>query len=65
LIFGLVGFGFTLGAAIGPYTTGSIFDITGNYDVALAVCGLTAIIALLMAFLIRPLKQAKRMTTRL
>jgi MFS family permease len=56
LIFGCVGLGFTLGAALGPYFTGYIFDMTGSYHIALLVCAFVSIAALIFSFFIKPLR---------
>ncbi len=56
LIFGCVGFGFTIGAALGPYFTGLIFDTTGSYHIAFLVCAGTSIAAIFFALLIKPIK---------
>jgi MFS family permease len=54
LIFGCIGFGFTIGAALGPLLTGYIFDLTGSYHIALLICAAASVVALLFAFLIKP-----------
>ncbi len=59
LTFGLVGFGFTIGAAVGPFATGFLFDLTGSYNIALIVCGITSVIALIITLLIRPIGDSK------
>ncbi len=54
LILGVAHFAFTLGAAIGPFATGYIFDVTGNYTGAFLTCAIFGIISLLLAVMIRP-----------
>ncbi|HEX7474495.1 MAG TPA: MFS transporter, partial [Dehalococcoidales bacterium] len=53
-IYGCIGLGFTLGAALGPYFTGYIFDMTGSYHIALLVCAFASIAALIFSFFIKP-----------
>jgi MFS family permease len=55
-IYGCIGLGFTLGAALGPYFTGYIFDMTGSYHIALLVCAFASIAALIFSFFIKPLR---------
>jgi len=38
LILGVINFGFTIGAAVGPFLTGYIFDISKSYEGAFLVC---------------------------
>jgi MFS family permease len=58
LIYGTVGLGFTIGASIGPYLTGYIFDVYGSYWLAFLLCAIFAIICMICAALIRsPRKQ--------
>jgi MFS family permease len=65
LIFGCIGFGFTIGAAIGPYFTGLIFDATGSYHIAFLVCAGTSIAAIFFALMIKPIKGAAVRTMNL
>jgi MFS family permease len=53
LIYGTIGFGYTIGAAIGPLLTGCIFDATGSYHAALLICAAASVMALLFAFLLK------------
>jgi len=55
-ILGIVSLGFTIGAAIGPFLTGYIFDVTGSYQTAFLVCGAIGIVGLVLAALLAPLK---------
>lgn len=54
LILGMAHFAFTLGAAIGPFATGYIFDISGSYIAAFFTCAVFGIISLLLAVMIKP-----------
>jgi MFS family permease len=65
LIFGCIGFGYTIGAAIGPYFTGYLFDITGSYHIALIICTVTSLLALIFSFLLKPVKNSLFTTRRL
>lgn len=56
LIFGVVGLGFTIGAAIGPFLAGHIFDVTGNYQVAFLVCAAMGVVGLILTTLLTPIK---------
>ena len=54
-IFGILGIAATLGGAAGGVGAGILFDLTGNYDLVLALCiALFAIGALLMLFVRAP-----------
>ena len=56
LILGVIGLGFTSGAAVGPILAGRIFDITGSYQVAFLVCAAFGIIGLILTALLTPTK---------
>jgi len=56
LIFGVTGLGLTTGAAIGPFLTGSIFDVTGSYQTAFLVCAAISIVGLVLTAFLRPIK---------
>jgi MFS family permease len=56
LIYGVAGCGFTLGAAIGPWVGGFVFDITGKYQPVFLGCALVAIIGLILTVCIRPIR---------
>jgi len=56
LIFGVIGFGFTTGAAIGPFVAGYIFDVAGSYQVAFLVCAAIGIVGLILTALLTPTK---------
>ena len=56
LIFGVVGLGFTLGAAIGPFLAGHFFDITDSYQVAFLVCAAMSIVGLILTALLKPMR---------
>ena len=56
LIFGVVGLGFTIGAAIGPFLAGHFFDITDSYQVAFLVCAVISIVGLILTALLKPMR---------
>ena len=57
LVYGVIHVGFTIGAALGPFLSGYIFDVTGSYQVAFLVCAALAIASLTMAAVLRPTKR--------
>lgn len=56
LILGLVGVGYTIGAASGPFLTGYIFDSTGHYRVAFMVGSAVSLLGLILVILLAPKK---------
>ena len=59
LILGCIGFGSTIGMAVGPYLMGYIFDVTGSYQLAFVAGSILCLVALACAFIIRPHKNVK------
>lgn len=57
MIFGVANFSYTIGAGIGPFLTGYIFDLTGSYQIAFLVCLAVSVIGLIMAAVLRPTKK--------
>jgi len=55
-ILGVVSFGFTMGAAVGPLLTGYIFDVTGSYQVAFFICAAISVVGLVLAALLTPIR---------
>ena len=53
-IMGVVTFGFSIGAAVGPLIAGYIFDISGSYQVAFWASAATGVIGLILIILITP-----------
>jgi MFS family permease len=53
VILGAVSFGFTIGAAVGPFLTGYLFDISGSYRLAFLVCAAAGVVGLILTVLIR------------
>jgi OFA family oxalate/formate antiporter-like MFS transporter len=56
-IFGLTGFGFTVGAAVGPFVTGKIYDATFSYQTAFIISTVLSFLGLLLAISINPIKK--------
>ncbi len=56
LIFGVLGVGFTIGAAAGPLVAGYIFDVTSSYQVALWVSAAISVVGLVLTTVITPTK---------
>jgi MFS family permease len=56
LILAITGSGFTIGAAIGPFMAGYLFDISGNYQLAFLICATIGILGLIFTLLLKPLK---------
>lgn len=45
VLLGIIGVGFTIGGAMGPFVAGYIFDASGSYQFAFVICALLAIMA--------------------
>jgi MFS family permease len=56
LLFGFCGFGFTLGAAAGPYITGKVFDLAGNYGTAFLAVALVSVAGFFAGLFLKPLQ---------
>ena len=54
VITGAIYFGSNIGGAIGPVFAGYIFDITGKYGLAFISSGITAILAAIFMWLLKP-----------
>jgi MFS family permease len=57
LILGVISFGFTIGAAIGPVVTGYLFDLTGNYQIAFIACASVGVLGFVLTLLIKSIKK--------
>ena len=55
VIFGVAVFGYTTGGTIGPVLAGRIFDIAGSYQIAFLLSAALAIVAFILAWLLRPI----------
>ncbi|MFC2013841.1 MFS transporter [Chloroflexota bacterium] len=56
LIYGVIALGFSIGASIGPFIAGYIFDVTRGYQVAFLVCAVVAIVGFILLSVLRPIK---------
>jgi len=56
LIFGVCLFCQTTAGAIGTFIAGYIFDVTGSYQLIFLVCAAFAVIGLILASILRPIK---------
>ena len=54
LILGVITFITTAGCAVGAVMAGSVFDITGSYQVAFLICATLSIICIILSILLRP-----------
>jgi MFS family permease len=57
VIYGVAHVGFTIGAAVGPFITGYIFDMTKSYYIAFLVGAAVGILGILFSILLRPRKR--------
>ena len=58
LILGVMNvIGFTLGAAIGPFVAGHIFDVTSSYQLAFIVSGALSVVGLILTVLLSPIEK--------
>lgn len=55
-IMGIITSAWNIGAAIGPFIGGLIFDATGTYSIAFAIAALGMIITSILSTLIRPIR---------
>ena len=55
LLLGIISFGFTIGAALGPLLTGYIFDVSGSYHVAFLTLAVLSVVGLVLMALLRPI----------
>ena len=58
LILGTSNFCYNIGGAVGPSIAGYIFDVSGNYQLAFKVCIATSVVGLILASLLRPIKNS-------
>lgn len=57
LIYGVVGFSWTLGGAVGPFVTGYMCDVFQNYQLAFLLCAVIGVIGILLLLMLRPTKR--------
>ena len=56
VILGFLSFGFTSGGAFGPWLSGLIFDIAGNYGLAFLMCTAVSLTGLVLTVFLKPKK---------
>ena len=56
LIFGATNNGFTIGATIGPFVAGYIFDVTSSYRLAFLLSGVIAALGLISTLALKPIR---------
>ncbi len=54
LLFGVVALGFRIGAGIGPFLAGYIFDVTSSYHMAFLACIVFSVVGLIVTLLLKP-----------
>jgi OFA family oxalate/formate antiporter-like MFS transporter len=57
-VIGIMYFGQMVGAAIGTFLSGYIFDISGSYQWAFVICGVLSALALTATTILKPIKNA-------
>ena len=60
VILAATAFSGTIGAAIGPFLSGYIFDITSSYNLAFLICATMAAIGFIFASVIRPVRSESK-----
>jgi len=55
LILGVTTIGYSIGAGVGPFLAGYIFDVTNSYHVIFLVCAAISVIGLILSTLLRPI----------
>jgi MFS family permease len=56
LIYGVVHIGFTIGAAVGPFIMGYLYDLTGNYNIAFLTGFIVSLMGVILTVLLKPIK---------
>ncbi len=56
VILGTAAFGGSIGAALGPFISGYIFDLTKSYSWAFVICIIMAILSVYLASLLKPVR---------
>ena len=59
LIYGACGLGHTIGAGLGPFLTGYMYDIMDSYQVAFLMSAAIAILGIILTSLLRPIQKRK------
>jgi MFS family permease len=61
-IYGVIHAGFSTGAAVGPFITGYIYDLTNSYRLAFIISAILSAIGLVLAITLRPTKRPESVT---
>lgn len=56
LLLGVVSFGYCIGAAVGPFLAGYLFDVTSSYNLAFWGCAAISVIGLIVTILLKPIR---------
>jgi MFS family permease len=62
VILGSAGFSGSVGAALGPFVTGWIFDSVNSYNLAFILCLILAGVSIILAYLLQPISVKKEAT---
>jgi MFS family permease len=57
LILGVIVFSHTIGAAVGPFIAGYVFDVTSSYQLVFSACAAFAVTGFILAATLRPIKR--------
>ena len=57
LIYGVMGLGFTVGGALGPFIMGYIYDVTDSYRTAFLVCIALGVVGLILMAILKPTRR--------
>ena len=57
LIYGVMGLGFTVGGALGPFIMGYIYDVTESYRIAFLVCIALCVVGLILMAILKPTRR--------
>jgi len=57
LIYGVMGLGFMIGAAAGPWFAGFIYDMIESYKMAFTVCAAISLMGLFFIILLKPIRE--------
>ena len=53
MIFGVIGIGVAIGAAMGPLLTGYLFDVTNSYQMAFLLCAMVSIAGIILPLFLK------------
>jgi MFS transporter, OFA family, oxalate/formate antiporter len=57
LIYGVVGLSWTLGGAVGPFITGYLCDVMGNYQLAFLISAILGVLGLILIIALKPTRR--------